>query len=75
MDGIPHPGRDRPEQRQGHDQDEAGHALGALNVTVLQAEAPGLEVAEQRLDAPSQAVINGTVGGGRFGEGDDPGSG
>src|SRR4051794_10690110 len=61
VDGVPHPGRDRPERGQGHDEDEAVQALGAPELAVLQAEAARLEVAEHGLGAPPEAVVEGAV--------------
>src|SRR3954451_24210330 len=49
VDGVPHPGRDRPEQGQGHDEDGAVQALGAPGLAVLHAEAARPRAAE-RLD-------------------------
>src|SRR4051794_8858380 len=69
VDGVPHPGRDRPEQGQGHDEDEA---LGAPELAVLQAEAARLEVADHGLDAPPEAVVEGAVDGRRLRHRDDP---
>src|SRR5689334_7766142 len=50
VDRVPHPGGDRPEQGQRHDEDEAVQALGSAEVAVLQAEAARLEVAEHGLN-------------------------
>src|SRR3954447_119316 len=65
VDGVPHAGRDGPEEGQRHDQEQALQALGALDVAVFQAEAAGLEVREHGLDAPPAPVVEGAVRGRR----------
>lgn len=48
-------------------------AFGQPDVAVLQAEPPGLEVGEHRLDAPAQAIVEGAMRRRGRGQGDDPG--
>ena len=69
------PSRHRPEQRQRHDQDEAVEPSGKPDLAVFEPEAAALEIGEQGLDAPAQAIIEGRVDRGRLRQGDDPGFG
>src|SRR3954468_22727267 len=54
MGGIPHAGRHRPEQRQGHDQDEAVEPSGKPDLAVFEPEAAALEIGEHGASRPEE---------------------
>src|SRR4051812_35418986 len=56
-------------------EEQAPQPLRVAELAVLQPEAPGLEVGEHRLDAPSEPVIEGAMDRWRLGQGDEPGLG
>ena len=70
---VPHARRDGPIEGERHHQDEPGEALGVTDLGIFQAEAPGFEVREHGLDAPTQAVVQGLVARRRLAQCDDPG--
>src|ERR1700753_864316 len=55
VDLVPHAGRDRPVKGQRHDQDQAGEAIGILDMGLFEAKPARFEVGEHRLDAQRSA--------------------
>jgi hypothetical protein len=56
---IPHAGRDRPVKGQRHDQDQAGEAVGILDMGLFEAKPARFEVGEHGLDAPARGIAQG----------------
>ena len=56
---IPHPGRDRPVEGEGHDQDQAGKAVGILDMGLFEAKPARFEVGDHGLDAPAIGISQG----------------
>jgi hypothetical protein len=56
---IPHAGRNRPVEGQRHAQDQAGEAIGILDMGLFEAKPARFEVGEHGLDAPTIGISQG----------------
>ena len=72
---IPHAGRDRPVEGEGHDQDQAGEAIGILDMGLFEAKPARFEAGEHGFDAPARGVPQSGERSRLGRHGDDPGLG
>ena len=59
IDLVPHPGRDRPIEGKRHNQDQAGEAVGILDMGLFEAKPARFEVGEHGLDTPAISISQG----------------